>query len=108
LFTMSRCVPSCVQVVDSARKVVGPVRLTAARESGGTYASTPTVASSGSVDTLSVNPLGSGPVAPEPPICPSPHPAVSAATPATASVLLVRNARRLRQSSQLMVGRGGG
>src|SRR5436190_1004484 len=105
---MSSLVPSWVHAVDSARKLVGPVRLTATRASDGRNASSPTVASSGTVETLTVSPVGRGPVAPLPPICPSPHPAASAAAPATASVLLARNARRLRQSSQLMVYRGGG
>src|SRR5215218_68680 len=108
LFTMSIRVPSWVHAVDSARKLAGPVRLIATRTSCGWNVSTPAVASAGTVDTLSVRPVGSGPVAPAPPICPSPHPVVSAATPATASVLLARNARRLRQSSQLMLGRGKG
>src|SRR5829696_7556951 len=107
-FTMSIRVPSWVHAVDSARKLVGPLRLIATRTSCGWNASTPAVANAGTVDTLSVSPAGSGPVAPAPPIWPSPHPAVNAATLATASVLLARNARRLRQSSQLMLGRGKG
>src|SRR5215203_2342499 len=107
-FTMSIRVPSWVHAVDSARKLVGPVRLIATRTSCGWNASTPAVANAATVDTLSVSPAGSGPVAPAPPIWPSPHPAVNAPTPATASVLLARNARRLRQSSQLMLGRGKG
>src|SRR5215217_7793778 len=91
LFTMSIRVPSWVHAVDSARKLAGPVRLIATRTSCGWNVSTPAVASAGTVDTLSVRPVGSGPVAPAP-----------------ASVLLARNARRLRQSSQLMLERGKG
>src|SRR5688500_1293864 len=102
---MSIRVPSWVHVVDSARKVVGPVRLIATRMSVGWKVSRPTVASAGTVETLSVSPEGRGWVTPDPPMSPSPHPVASAATPATASVLLVRNARRLRQSSQLMLSR---